>query len=210
MLNTNSLLSCCWNPVIIFCSIPLNLFRKDTIIVVGGKKPLGKCVQQGSWNIQYAAFVKIQMSHLKEWSEAQKPPQIIVVLPGNLSKGKTLSADSVFQGITIKNWIYSKIKNPSWFPFYFPATPTSLFSMYILVLSIFFSLLQGIWSVRSWFSSNKANIWMIFGSFCRVISSSFHVCCCGRCNKRKKWRIHCWDVLKSPWAGHEILICSLG
>lgn len=42
------------------------------------------------------------MRHLKEWFEAHKPPQIIVALPGNLSKGKPLSFDSVFQGITIK------------------------------------------------------------------------------------------------------------
>lgn len=110
VLNINSLLSWCWNPVIVFWSIPLNLLGNNTFIVVRGKKPLGKYVQQESWNIQSPAFVKIQMRHLKEWFEVHKPSQIIMALPGNLSKRKPLYFDSVFQGITIKTEFRAKIK----------------------------------------------------------------------------------------------------
>lgn len=57
-----------------------------------GESFLNWCVQQGWLNIQYTAFVKMQMRHLKERFEGYKTPRITMALHGNLTKEKKLTS----------------------------------------------------------------------------------------------------------------------
>lgn len=140
------------------------------------------------------------MRHLKEWLEPHKPSQIIVALPGNLSKGKPLSFDSLFQGITIKTEFTAKIKNPSWvwFPFCFPATPTPLFLMYILGLCIFFSASRNLQCQKmislSW-DKYFNEFWFVLQSYFLFFSVSAAVEGGTRGKSEESTAGKCWNLL---------------
>lgn len=123
------------------------------------------------------------MRHLEEWLEAHKPPQITMALPGNPSKGKPLSFDSVFQGITI-NLQQNKKSFPDLVSFLFPShTNPIIFHVYFNALA-FFLCYKELAVLEADFSQLGQRFKLILVHFAVLFPLLF--CVCGRWNKRKR------------------------
>lgn len=77
--------------------------------------------------------------------------------------------------------------------FLFPShTNLIIFNVYFSALHFFFCC-KGLEVLEADFPQIRQIFEWILVHFAELFPLLSCVCCCGRCNKRKKWRIHCWE-----------------